>query len=113
MPRTIESILENHRISQARRDAGQPVWDYTVRLPRMSGEGEYAPQRDALVAALRASAWIKRWGSDGGPLDQLVEELAETVDVEEFADVMDAICDYADAEPGRAFLDFASSGGIA
>lgn len=108
MPRTIKSRIENHRISQARKAAGRPVWDYTVRLPRVSDEGDYAPQRDALVAALRDSTWIKRWGSDGGPLDQLVEELAGTVDVEEFADVMDAICDYADAEPGRAFLDFAS-----
>ncbi len=108
MPRTIESKLENHRISQARRAAGQPVWDYTVRLPRVSDEDDYATQRDALVAALRGSAWIKRWGSDGGPLDQLVEELAGTVDVEEFAEVMDEICDYADAEPGRAFLEFTS-----
>lgn len=108
MPRTIKSILENHRISQARRDEGRPVWDYTVRLPRVDADEPYETQRNALVAALRDSAWIKRWGSDGGPLDQLVEELADTVDVEEFADVMDAICDYADAEHGRAFLDFTS-----
>lgn len=31
MPRTIESIVENHRVANARHRAGKPIWD--CRLP--------------------------------------------------------------------------------
>lgn len=32
MPRTIESIVECHRVASARRRAGKPIWDVTLRL---------------------------------------------------------------------------------
>lgn len=32
MPRTIESIVENHRVAAARRAAGKPVWDRKIDI---------------------------------------------------------------------------------
>lgn len=32
MPRTIESIVENHRVASERRAAGKPVWDRKIDL---------------------------------------------------------------------------------
>ena len=59
--------------------------------------------RDAIVGRLRASTWIKKCGSDGGPLDQLVRDLAEVVDTVEFDEVWNEIYDYADSD--RAWID--------
>lgn len=106
MPRNLEDKLASFRVAQARRAEGRPPWDYTVHLgPALHTEGGYEAVRDALVAALRASQWIRDHGSDGGPLDRLVDELAETIDREEGDEVLNEIARYAEAEECRAFLD--------
>jgi hypothetical protein len=75
-------------------------WPYQIYLsdiwknPGLSFE----EQRDAIVERLRASEWIIREGSDGGPLDRTVEELAEAYDVAEFDDVWAEVYRYAGAD---------------
>uniref|UniRef100_UPI001953F466 hypothetical protein n=1 Tax=Klebsiella aerogenes TaxID=548 RepID=UPI001953F466 len=32
MPRTIDSIVENHRVARARREAGRQVWDHKFNI---------------------------------------------------------------------------------
>jgi len=106
MPRDLEEKLASHRVAQDRRAEGRPPWDYTVHLgPALRTEGGYEAVRDALVATLRASQWICDHGSDGGPLGQLVDELADTIDRKEGDDVLNEIARYAEAAECRAYLD--------
>lgn len=40
MPRTIESILENHRLASDRRKAGRPTWDHTANIKAVIHEDQ-------------------------------------------------------------------------
>ena len=87
-----------------------PTWHFTVylgdiwKVPGLSFE----QQRDGVVERLRASGWIAQKGSDGGPLDRLVDELADAQDTAEFDDVWAEIYDYADVD--RCWIDLLSTG---
>jgi len=48
MPRTVESIVESHRVASARRAAGKPIWD--VKVPLKALLAEYAGFGDDLTA---------------------------------------------------------------
>lgn len=121
MPRDLEWKLENHRESQRRRDAGLPVWDMTIRLGDLAHNKDmtFEDRRDATVKRIRDSGWVERAEPindanpefGGGPLDRVLEELAEAYDPEEFAELWDDICDRADAPyegSVRVFLDTVS-----
>lgn len=106
MPRTIESILENRRAAQARRAAGRPVWDLVIYLGsvfRVEGF-TFEGRRDLIVEIIRESGWVDN--GDGSPLDRELDDLADTIDVEEFDDMWDQILDRADAD--RVFIDTVS-----
>lgn len=40
MPRTIESIVENHRVAAERRAAGKPVWDRKIDIKAILHEDQ-------------------------------------------------------------------------
>jgi len=40
MPRTIENIVENHRVAFERRSAGKPVWDYKIDIKSILQEDQ-------------------------------------------------------------------------
>lgn len=75
-------------------------WPYTIYLKDVwkNPELTYEQQRDKIVERFRASDWIKAEGSDGGPLDRLVDDLAEAYNTSEFDDVWREIYDYAGYE---------------
>ena len=84
MPRTIEHIVENHRLAVERRSAGKPVWDRTINIksilneaPRSLSNEEAADIANRIGALLRQSvpsAWLD-WESMA-----LEEDLVEIVE---------------------------------
>jgi len=100
MPRTIEHIVDMHRIAQDRKAKGQPVWDRKVNLAGIfhNDTMTFTERRDAIVRVLRASAWLKeRADRDAcGGLGEIVDNLADAEDAEEFDGWWDELYDEAD-----------------
>lgn len=97
MPDTAEHRAEMHQLATERRTAGKPVWDRKIRLADVfhNEDMTFEQRRDAIVARLRGSNWLK--GRDeGDTLVMLVEELADARDADEFDGPWDAIYDEAD-----------------
>ena len=70
------------------------TWLRTIRLPEFHAAGlTFLARRDAIVARLRAS----RWPEANLTVAELVDELAQAGDEEEFDDAWDALYDEADA----------------
>ncbi len=97
MPRDIEHIVDTHRIAQQRRDAGLPIWDRRINLAGVFRNENltFEERRDAIVRKIRASGWVT---DESWSLDNLVEELGDTENVDEFDAVWDAIYDQADID---------------
>lgn len=97
MPDTVEHRVEMFRLAQERRNGGRPIWDRRIDLSDVfhNEEMTFEQRRNAIVARLRASAWLKG-RADG--LTDLVDELADTADGDEFDGPWDEIYDYADVE---------------
>ncbi len=101
MPRTVDHIVETHRVAQARRDVGQPIWAHRIDVSHVfhNEDMTFEQRRDAIVRILRASPWLRE---DTGnlmhlwTLQELVDELAETRDGDEFDGPWDALYDEAD-----------------
>jgi len=72
MPRTIESISDNHREAAARRKAGRPIWDHTVRIkdllsaetPPPAEISENGKQVAARIEAAVPKAWMELGDND-------------------------------------------------
>lgn len=89
-----------HRVEMAhlvaeRRAAGKPSWEQTVSLSHINPDLPFEELRDALVAALRATRWVKE-ADQFGRLVEAVDGLAAAEDREEFNGWMDEIYDCAD-----------------
>lgn len=73
MPRTIESIVENHRVAAERRASGKPVWDTTIDIKSILHEDQsntsnehaakVANRIGALLRGRVPAAWLEH-GSD-------------------------------------------------
>ncbi|HGY9634327.1 hypothetical protein LU674_001730 [Pseudomonas alloputida] len=67
MPRTIESIVENHRVAAERRAAGKPVWDRKIDIKAILHEdqsntsNEHAAQVANHIGALIRSRVPADW----------------------------------------------------
>lgn len=100
MPRTIDSIMDAHDTATARRKAGKPVWDRTVRIKHhlTREDASFEEIRDRVAGALRASTWVKSKDpiKDGYGLLSAIEELEESVDAQEFDYFLDRVYDEAD-----------------
>lgn len=69
MPRTIERIVENHRVAADRRAAGKPVWDRTINIKEILHEdqsntsnehsAQVANRIGALVRSRVPAAWLE------------------------------------------------------
>lgn len=104
MPRTIESIVENHRVAAERRAAGRPIWDGQLKIKHLlNGDDDSDSEAQAvgrqIAAILRASSWFKRDAQDGGSsLVEVVEELEDVCDFEDLDEILDHLYDLADAD---------------
>lgn len=90
MPRTIEHIVEMHRLAQDRKANGRPIWDRKINLTGVFHNNDltFEQRRDAIVRILRASAWMKERAE--------VDNLAYAEDTEEFDGWWDELYDEAD-----------------
>ncbi len=82
MPRTVDHIVEMHRLAADRRPEGKPVWAFTVEgvkdaLGAFDDHGDFLRSRDEVVAAIKASAWYRQ----AGEFDDLWEVVDEMSDV--------------------------------
>lgn len=121
MPRTVESIVENHKAAAALRAAGKPVWSRSINIKSILSEdqGNESPEHVAKVAnsiakliRSRLPATMLDWKSDECDFDfldaiesmeectvkSLAEDKANGVEaVEMLNGWLDQIYDWADA----------------
>jgi hypothetical protein len=101
MARDLEVRLEAHRIASERRAAGLPVWAKVIRLGDVWRDEalSYEQRRDVIVERLNASGWP----AEDYLVEQLVFDISETVDAEEFDDCWGELLDRADL--ARVWID--------
>jgi hypothetical protein len=98
MPRTVDGIVEAHRIAGQRRAEGRRVWDLTLDVSVWFGNEEmsFEQRRDAIVRKIRKSSWPKH----NEDVDELLDELSEVETEEAFNKVWDDLYDIADLDSG-------------
>lgn len=84
MPRTIESIVENHQVAAARRAAGKPIWDRSINIKEILHEdpsnesnehaAKVANRIGAMIRGRVPADWLD-WDSDA-----LDEDLVNVVE---------------------------------
>lgn len=101
MERDLEVRLEAHRIASERRAAGLPVWAKEVYLGDVWRDEalSYEQRRDVIVERLHTSGWP----AEDYLVEQLVLDISQTVDVEEFDDCWAELLDRADL--ARVWID--------
>ncbi|HCF0591739.1 hypothetical protein [Pseudomonas aeruginosa] len=84
MPRTIESIVENHRVAAERRAAGKPVWDRKIDVKAILHEdpsntsNEHCAQVANRIGALIRSRVPAEWLDwDSADLDEDLTQIVE------------------------------------
>jgi hypothetical protein len=99
MPNTVEHKVEMHRLARERVAAGKPVWGRKINLADVFHDETltFEQRRDAIVARMRASSWLKGRDEFDG-LVEAVDGLADAEDADEFDGWWDDICDIADAD---------------
>ena len=99
MPDTVDHRVATFEAAQKLRQAGRPVWAFTVRFaPIFHDESlTFEERRDQLVGILRRSKWFKSHEIQCGThLGEIAEGLADAEDVEEFDGWWDEMYDEAD-----------------
>ncbi|HHH9443065.1 TPA: hypothetical protein ACP32N_005053 [Pseudomonas aeruginosa] len=81
MPRTIESIVENHRVARERRAAGKSQWDRTINIKAILHEDQSNESNDhvanvanrigALIRQSVPTSWLE-YGNEATD-DELIE----------------------------------------
>lgn len=94
MERSLDVKIAAHRAAAQRRAAGLNPWAVTIRLGDVWRDGHltYEQKRDEIVARLTASGWP----AEDYLVEQLVVEISETVDEDEFNDCWAELLDRAD-----------------
>jgi hypothetical protein len=97
MPRTVEGIVEAHRLATNRKATGRPAWDLTLDVSPWYHNEEltFEQRRDAIVRKIRNSPWPKH----NEELEEILAELAEVRDEDEFNFIWDDLYDIADLDP--------------
>lgn len=108
MPRTIESIAENHRLATERRKAGRPIWDRRLSIRHLfpDDESDEAAKKAGreIAAVLKASPWFKADQEAHGErlgdpeVQTVMEEFEGIEDVAHLNLVLDGLYDLADAD---------------
>lgn len=99
MPRDVEHIVATHQLAQARRNAGQPIWERTLDVSDVfHNDALTFPEiRDAVVARIKNSPWYQNRDTTGfDEFGEHVEELAHVENADDFDEFWDAIYDQAD-----------------
>jgi hypothetical protein len=94
MVRTVEGIVEAHRIASRRRKSGRRIWDLTLDLSPWFHNEEltFEQRRDAIVNKIRRSPWPNK----NEEVIDILEELAEVETSEEFNEILGDLYDIAD-----------------
>jgi hypothetical protein len=81
-----------------------PQWIYNIDLKGVFHNEEltFEERRDAIVRILRKSRWVKRKDGAVDHLPALIDELADTTNVDEFDSVWGAV--YNEADTDRAWI---------
>lgn len=81
-----------------------PHWEYRIRLGDVwkNDELTFEQQRNAIVKRFKGSRWYRTTG-DGSDLHDLVEELADAEDVDDYDEAWKYIYDLADQD--RAWIE--------
>ena len=108
MPRTIESIVDSHRVAAERRKAGKPIWDRRLTIKHLFSDDESAEAAKKagreIAAVLKASPWLKAdlevHGENPGKSEvQMVAEKFESIkSLSHLNSVLDRLYDLADAD---------------
>lgn len=111
MPRTIETMLDNHAAATERRRAGRPVWDHHLNVRQHIKDGLNGPQEartagTAIGGAIRASAWLRADKANAAQrmigtseVQVLAEAFEDDVtDLADFENLVDALYDLADTD---------------
>ncbi len=91
-------------IAQQRRDAGKPVWDRKISLGDVfhNDEMTFTERRDAIVARIKGSGWMKLHEHDS-EFETILEQMSSMDDPDDFDYWWDELYDYADDE--RVWID--------
>lgn len=84
MPRTIENIVENHRVSSERRKAGKPIWDYRIdvkailNLDRLNESDEHCASVANRIGALLRHHLPATWlSNESDECDETITVIVE------------------------------------
>lgn len=97
MPDTADHRADMFLLAPRRRTAGKPVWEHTIDLSDVFHNDQltFEQRRDEIVRRLRAHRWV----ADRDEFDDLVEivdNLADAADTEEFDGWWSDLYDHAD-----------------
>ncbi len=115
MPRTIDSIVENHQVARERRNAGKPVWDHRINIKeilfrnRLNETNEHAATVGNELSTLLKQSVPKAWLDISSPdfdddIDNYIDWLshlkgageAEGAVLEDLNSILDQLYDWAD-----------------
>lgn len=96
MPRTVESIVESRQAASALRAAGRPIWSRRIDVKSVwNDEDLEGPDKFKAVAAIvKASGWSQ----ESEYVAEIVDNLADAEDDDEFNNWWDALYDEADRD---------------
>lgn len=99
MPRTVEHLVETHRLARDRLAAGLPIWQHEIKLGDIwrAEHLSFEQRPDQVVARLRESAWLAGRG-ELDPLVEVIDNLAHAEHGDEFDEWWDQVYDAADLE---------------
>ena len=94
MSRAAEHAVAMHQLATERRANRRPIWDSQINLGDLFHNDDltFEQRRDGIVARVRAT----RWARDSYTVTELLDELGDTTDVDEFDEVWNLIYDEAD-----------------
>lgn len=115
MPRTIDSIVENHQVARERRNAGKPVWDHRINIKeilfrnRLNETNEHAATVGNELSTLLKQSVPKAWLDISSPdfdddIDNYIDWLshlkgageAQGAVLEDLNSILDQLYDWAD-----------------
>ena len=98
MPRTVEHIVETHRIASNLRRAGRPIWSETIDLSAFWGDNslDFETKRDMICDAFRRSRWYRNSVHTEDSIIEIVDHLADAEDWDDFNGWWDEMYDLAD-----------------
>lgn len=104
MSTSVEHKLAMHDLARSRIAAGQPVWVSTIRIGDVwkNETLTFTERRDAIVARIKATLWYRN-ADEFSQLHEIVENLAEAADGDEWDGWWDDF--YDEADYARVWID--------